>query len=81
MYQGCNRRPAVAETGIWRGVQAKGTVLLEISAKSKYQSKWCGNPLALTIYVNANGLLLSPKITLPFVLRLSECQATFHLRG
>jgi hypothetical protein len=24
--------------------------------KSKYQSKWCGNRLALTIYVNANEL-------------------------
>ncbi len=28
--------------------------------KSKYQSKWYGNPLALTIYVNANELRVSP---------------------
>ena len=27
-----------------------------IPAKAKYLSKWCGNPLALTIYVNANEL-------------------------
>jgi len=61
MYQGLRSLSAVAKTGIWRGVQANSAVLLEMPAKSKYQSKWYGNPLALTIYVNANALHLSPK--------------------
>ena len=56
MYLGGECLPAIAKTGIWRGLQAKGTVLLEMPAKFKYQSKWYGNPLALTIYVNANEL-------------------------
>ena len=28
--------------------------------KCKYQSKWCANPFALTIYVNADDLHFSP---------------------
>ena len=32
----------------------------EIPVRCKYQSKWYGNPVALTIYVNANGLRFSP---------------------
>ena len=81
MYLGCKRASAIAETSIWRRVQAKGAVLPGIPTKSKYQSKWCSNRLALTIYVNANGLHRSPKVRLPFVFRLPECQAKFHLRG
>jgi len=41
------------------------------SGESKYLSKWCSNPLALTIYVNAKVLLFSPMNSQP----LAPCPA------
>jgi hypothetical protein len=39
---------------------ANALIRLTLPFRSKYQSYWYGNPLALTIYVNANELRLSP---------------------
>jgi len=33
---------------------------IDAPGRSKYQSKWCSNQVALTIYVNANELHFSP---------------------
>jgi hypothetical protein len=67
--------------GICREFSIKLAVLLEMRAKVKYLSKWWSNPLALTIYVNANELQSSPVHQRPFAPRLHEYQATFHPRG
>jgi hypothetical protein len=42
------------------GLRSPGRIATNSAFKSKYQSKWYGNPLALTIYVNANELRFSP---------------------
>ena len=65
----------------WRGVRAKGAVLLEMLVKSKYQSKWYGNRLALTIYVNAHELHSLPHDRQPRAPCLHKWQASFHPRG
>jgi hypothetical protein len=54
--------------------------LLEMPAKSKYQSYWYGNSLALTIYVNANELRSSPNDAQPLAPCLPR-QAPFHPHG
>src|SRR5579863_1036526 len=46
----------------------------ETPVRSKYQSYWYGNPVALTIYVNANGLRFSPINGQPFAPRLHKVQ-------
>jgi hypothetical protein len=52
------------------------------AAKVKYLSKWCSNPLALTIYVNANELRFSPNDGQPFApLLCINAGRSFHLRG
>jgi hypothetical protein len=51
-------------------------------ARAKYQSYWYGNPLALTIYVNANELRFSPNDGQPFApLLCINAGQSFHLRG
>jgi len=50
-------------------------------AKVKYQSYWRSNPLALTIYVNADELKF---LSQPAAVRANACakrQAMFHPRG
>jgi len=53
----------------------------EFHVKFKYLSYWCSNPVALTIYVNANELRFSPTNGQPFALCLHKVQARFHPRG
>ncbi len=48
--------------------RANALIPLTFTFKSKYQSKWYGNALALTICVNANELDVSPKARQPFAL-------------
>lgn len=64
MYLGRQHPLFTMKTSIWRGVQRRQRDHVQLLAKSKYQSYWYGNPLALTICVNANGLQF-----------LSHCQA------
>ena len=40
-------------------VQTHALQQLVFSGKSKYYGNWCGNPLAVTIYVNTKTLLFS----------------------
>jgi type IV pilus assembly protein PilB len=54
-----------------------GAFLRKPAAKSKYLSYWCSNPVALTIYVNANELRFSPTYGQPFALCLHKVQALF----
>jgi hypothetical protein len=50
--------------------------------KVKYLSKWCSNPLALTIYVNANELHSLPIHRQPLAqLPRINVGQSFHLRG
>jgi hypothetical protein len=64
------------------GFRRNAAVFFEMSARCKYQSKWYGNRLALTIYVNANELHFSPNITQPFApLACTTVQASFNPRG
>jgi len=51
------------------------------TARSKYQSYWYGNPVALTIYVNANELRFSPISGQPFAPCQHKVRASFHPRG
>jgi hypothetical protein len=44
----------------------------KLSEKSKYLSYWYGNPVALTIYVNANELRFSPNDGQPFAPCLAQ---------
>jgi hypothetical protein len=39
-----------------------------LSSRSKYQSYWYGNALAVTIYVNANGAAFLSQLRQPFAL-------------
>jgi type IV pilus assembly protein PilB len=57
--------------------KAFGAFLRKLAAKSKYLSYWCSNPVALTIYVNANELRFSPTYGQPFALCLHKVQALF----
>jgi type IV pilus assembly protein PilB len=57
--------------------KAFGAFLRKPAAKSKYLSYWCSNPVALTIYVNANELRFSPTYGQPFALCLHKVQALF----
>jgi type IV pilus assembly protein PilB len=57
--------------------KAFGAFLRKPAVKSKYLSYWCSNPVALTIYVNANELRFSPTYGQPFALCLHKVQALF----
>jgi hypothetical protein len=50
-------------------------------AGSKYFGKWCSNPFALTIYVNAAELHFSPLMRSRSRHVLHKCETSFHLRG
>src|SRR6266851_4044181 len=56
MYLGPQSCVVRLQTIIWRGLQRGGLLEARFSVRSKYQSYWYGNPLALTICVNANAL-------------------------
>src|SRR5229473_460446 len=60
MYLGPQSCVVRLQTIIWRGLQRGGLLEARFSVRSKYQSYWYGNPLALTICVNANALHSSP---------------------
>jgi len=57
MYPGGKSGQENAENSPFSPFFRSGRLLLtRVSVRCKYLSKWCGNPLALTIYVNANEL-------------------------
>jgi len=55
-----------AKTSFGVEFSANALIRLTFTFKSKYQSKWYGNALALTICVNANELGFSPNAWQPF---------------
>jgi hypothetical protein len=61
MYRGPIFPHDNTKTIIWRGVQHFSAVDAQFTMKSKYQSYWYGNAVALTICVNANGLRFSSR--------------------
>ena len=44
---------------VWRGVQHISRNMFRYDAQAKYYGNWCGNRLAVTIYVNTKTLLFS----------------------
>lgn len=56
-------------------------LLFEMPVKGKYQSYWRSNPLALTIYVNADELHSSPHWQQCSRHACAKRQAMFHPRG
>jgi hypothetical protein len=54
----------------------------QLTFRSKYQSYWYGNPVALTIYVNANELGFSPNDWQRFASVPAQVSGvSFHPRG
>jgi hypothetical protein len=81
MYRGPIFPQDYAKKINWRGVQHFSAVDAQCTAKSKYQSYWYGNAVALTICVNANALRFSSRKKQPFAPMPAKLSGAVPPRG